>query len=147
MNEKGMTIIEILAAIVILSIIVVSLLSVFVQSARSNHVSKNIVDATYVAENEIEEVYSQIKASTSLGTLTTPAGYTEKSKTTENAVYEKSIPKHYIYLELISPAVPADPAVPAVGNPLVTVKVKVYKDHTKAVQEAQMEMVVQWKKQ
>jgi prepilin-type N-terminal cleavage/methylation domain-containing protein len=137
MNEKGMTIIEILASIVILSIIVVSLLSFFVQTARSNHVSKNIVDATYIAENEIEEVYSQIKASTSLAALTTPAGYTQKSKTTVNAVYEKSIPKHYIHLELVSQAV---------GSPLVTVKVKVYKDHTKAVQEAQMEMVVQWKK-
>jgi prepilin-type N-terminal cleavage/methylation domain-containing protein len=137
MNEKGMTIIEILASIVILSIIVVSLLSFFVQTARSNNVSKNIVDATYAAENEMEEVYSQIKASTSLSTLTTPAGYTQKSKTTVNAVYDKSIPQHYIYLELVSPAV---------GNPLVTLKVKVYKDNTKAVQEAQMEMVVQWKK-
>ncbi|MEH7176393.1 type IV pilus modification PilV family protein [Neobacillus vireti] len=141
MNEKGMTLIEILASIVILSIIVVSLLSFFVQTARSNNVSKNIMDATYVAENEMEEVYSQIKASTSLATLATPAGYTQKGKTTVTAFYEKNVPlvnpKHYITLELVSAAV---------GDPIVKVKVKVYKDNTKAMLEAQMEMLVQWKK-
>lgn len=40
MNEKGMTLVEILASIVILSIIIVSLLSMIVQSSRTNAISK-----------------------------------------------------------------------------------------------------------
>jgi prepilin-type N-terminal cleavage/methylation domain-containing protein len=141
MNEKGMTLIEVLASIVILSIIVVSLLTFFVQSSRSSNISKNITDATYIAENEMEGIYGPIASSISLSTFATPSGYTEKSKTLVNgvpvkAVYEKDVPKHYISLELSS----------GEGDTLVKVIVRVYNNSTKAKQEAQMELLLPWKK-
>lgn len=136
MNEKGMTLIEILASIVILSIIVVSLLTFFVQSSKTNTVSKNIINATYVAENEMENIYGKVTVVKSLAEFSTPEGYVEKSKSEVSAYYEKNIPNHFVTLELLSDT----------GNPTVKVKVKVFKDSSKTKTEAQMEMLLAWKK-
>lgn len=57
-SEKGVTLIEILAALVILGIIVVSFLTFFIQSSRTNNISGTIIDATYVAQAQIEEVFN-----------------------------------------------------------------------------------------
>ncbi|MDQ0232811.1 type IV pilus modification PilV family protein [Metabacillus malikii] len=55
-SERGLTLIEIVAALVILSIIVISFMSFFIQSSRTNTNSGKIIDATYVAQAEIEEI-------------------------------------------------------------------------------------------
>jgi type II secretory pathway pseudopilin PulG len=145
-SEKGITLIEILASIVILSIIIVSLLSMFVQSTRSNNISKNIMDTTYVAETSMEELNRAIALSTDLenfpievNKLTNTDGsncYTLISNINGQAYFERVVPGHYVYIEALS----------TTGNPLVKVKVKVYKDRTKAKKEAQMEMLLPWKK-
>lgn len=138
-SDKGMTLIEILASMVILSVIVVSLLSMFVQSARSNNVSKTIMGATYIAETHMEEIYSLAVASTSLDIASTAIvnkGYTLVSKTSEQASYGRNVTGHYVFIELAS----------ASGDPLVKAKVKVFKDQSKSVKEAQMEMLIAWKK-
>jgi prepilin-type N-terminal cleavage/methylation domain-containing protein len=146
MNEKGMTLIEVLASIVILSIIVVSLLTFFVQSSRTNSVSKNIISATYVAEKSLEEIYETISKTYMLSDFITanpnPAGFTLLSRTYDadsvpvKAIYEKNESTYYIKMELES----------AKNSPLVKVKVKVYTDSTDVNTEAQMEMLLAWKK-
>lgn len=55
-NSYGRTLIEILASITILAIVVIPLTSAFIQSARANFVSEEIMDATYVAQAQMEEV-------------------------------------------------------------------------------------------
>ncbi len=57
-SDKGLTLIEILAAIVILSIILLSFLSFFRLSAKSNQTSEKIIDASYVAQTLIENTLS-----------------------------------------------------------------------------------------
>ena len=147
MNEKGMTLIEILASIVLLSIIIVSMLSMIVQSSRSNTVSKNIMSATYVAESTMEELNGTVTQSTDLTTSFpnelnkliksdgTPK-YKILSNTNGQAFIETNVPGYYVYIETNSSS----------GSNLVKVKVKVYKDQTKAKIEAQMEMLLPWKK-
>ncbi|MDL4841681.1 type IV pilus modification PilV family protein [Aquibacillus rhizosphaerae] len=58
LSSKGMTLVEILASIMILSIIVVTFLTLFIQSARTNSISEDIMDATYVAQTQMEEIYN-----------------------------------------------------------------------------------------
>jgi prepilin-type N-terminal cleavage/methylation domain-containing protein len=138
-SEKGVSLVELLAAIVILSIIIVTLLTMFVQSSRTNSFSKNIMDATYVAETHMEEIYNVVIASTTYDNASATIvskGYTLESKTTVNAFYGKSVTGHYVSIEL----------VPTSGNSLVKVRVKVYKDQTRTNKEAQMEMLLAWKK-
>lgn len=57
-NAKGFTLVEILVSITILSIIVVTFLTFFIQSAKTNASSVNMLDATYVAQSQMEEVYN-----------------------------------------------------------------------------------------
>ncbi|OKL38255.1 type IV pilus modification PilV family protein [Domibacillus mangrovi] len=56
MSNDGMTLIEILLSIVILTIVVLSFSAMFIQSARTNQQTESAMDATYVAQTCIEEV-------------------------------------------------------------------------------------------
>lgn len=60
-NESGTTLIELLAAITILSIIVISFLGVFIQSARTNTRASDLDEMTFIAQGQMEEIvnYSQ----------------------------------------------------------------------------------------
>ncbi|SEO93884.1 prepilin-type N-terminal cleavage/methylation domain-containing protein [Amphibacillus marinus] len=58
-NEQGLTLVEVLASITILSIIVVTFLAFFIQSARTTKVSEDVMDATYLAQSYMEKIYYQ----------------------------------------------------------------------------------------
>jgi prepilin-type N-terminal cleavage/methylation domain-containing protein len=152
MNEKGLTLIEVLASIVILTIIGVSLLTFFVQSARSNNLSKTILDATYVAQTQIEEINNYNQSSTFATSINTigqslinPGSFTRyydnvvgcTSSSTSTFCYGKTLSGDNRYVDLRLSTYSAD---------LGKVLVKVYKDSTKKKQEAQMEMFIPWKK-
>ena len=57
-NQDGLTLVELLGSIVILSIIVVAFLGFFIQSARTTKVSGEIIDAAYLAQQQAEEIYN-----------------------------------------------------------------------------------------
>lgn len=56
-GERGVTLLEVLASIVILSIIVVTFLTFFIQSARTTNRSEEVLDRTFFAQTEMEEIY------------------------------------------------------------------------------------------
>lgn len=56
-QAEGLTLVEVLASIVILSIVITIFLAVFAQTAKTNKVSEEIVDATYLAQQIMEEIY------------------------------------------------------------------------------------------
>lgn len=57
-NEKGFTLIEIVAATLLLSIILIGFFSLFISSKKISIASEEIVDATYITQQIMEEVYS-----------------------------------------------------------------------------------------
>lgn len=78
-NEKGLTLVEVLASIVILSIVVTTFLLVFSQTAKTTKQSEEKVDATYVAQTEMENMYEMSRDSTLEETYGKLNGYTETS--------------------------------------------------------------------
>lgn len=60
-TDSGTTLVELLAAIAILSIIVVSFLGVFIQGARTNSRASDLNEMTFIAQGHMEEIvhYSQ----------------------------------------------------------------------------------------
>ncbi|HHU03970.1 MAG TPA: type II secretion system protein [Fastidiosipila sp.] len=64
-DEEGLTLVELLAAIMILSIIVISFLGFFTQSAQTNNRTNSVNEATFLAQEEIERItyYSASRAS------------------------------------------------------------------------------------
>ena len=57
-NEKGISLVEVLASIVILTLLLTTFLMMFVQSAKTNKKSEEIIDATYIAQTEMENIYA-----------------------------------------------------------------------------------------
>lgn len=57
-NEFGISLIEVIASILILTIILISFFSLLIQSNRTNSLSESIADATYIAQMEMENLYT-----------------------------------------------------------------------------------------
>jgi prepilin-type N-terminal cleavage/methylation domain-containing protein len=132
-TEKGMTLVELLASLIILSIVIVSLLSMFVQTARSNQAAKNLEDATFIAETEMENLYNLSTENTFTDAVN--ALQTEYTKTNQDCpsgeCFYKESGGRFVFLQLKENG---------------SVIVKVFKDETKAKLEAQMEMLLTWNK-
>lgn len=58
-NETGLTLIELLGSITILSIVIMTFLAFFIQSAKSTKVSEQMMDATYATQQYVETVYHE----------------------------------------------------------------------------------------
>ncbi|MBK3493448.1 type II secretion system protein [Viridibacillus sp. YIM B01967] len=61
LNEKGFTLIEVTASFVILAILLTAFFTFFIQTAKTGKSSENMVSATYIAQTEMEDIYSAIK--------------------------------------------------------------------------------------
>lgn len=57
LNNKGLTLVEVLASIILISIILFTFFSFFIQSAKTGKSSEEVVDATYLAQVEMEKLY------------------------------------------------------------------------------------------
>lgn len=56
-NERGISLIEVVASLVIITIIFLAFFNFFIQSKKTNVSSEGIHDATYIAQVEMEEIY------------------------------------------------------------------------------------------
>lgn len=57
-NDKGLSLVEVIASIILISIILLSFVALFLQSNKTTVTSNDIVDATYVAQQEMEAIYT-----------------------------------------------------------------------------------------
>lgn len=68
-KEEGVTIVELLAAIAILSIIVTAFLAFFTQAGRTNNMTDEINEATFIAVEEMERVTNLSQQGLSFGEM------------------------------------------------------------------------------
>nr|WP_090889331.1 type II secretion system protein [Evansella caseinilytica] len=118
-SQKGRTLLEILVSIVILSIVSVSLATVFVQAVRSMNTTEQLLDATYVAQTTMEEIYYRS---------------TQESLPTD---------EHY---SLTAEAYLVAITLTRDSDRIVNVLVEVYDNSTRSRKEAQMETYILWEK-
>ncbi|QCJ43636.1 prepilin-type N-terminal cleavage/methylation domain-containing protein [Bacillus sp. S3] len=138
-SEKGMTLIEILVSIVILSIIIMSFLTMFVQSSRTNNTSKNIMDATYVAETSMEEISNFVVSTNSLTFWSNLkiSGYDKVAGTGTTFKKNSNTKGHYVTVDFTDKDT---------SKSMVKVIVKVFNNDTSSKKlEAQMEVLLSWK--
>lgn len=138
-DEKGVTLVEILAAITILALIVLPLLSIFIQSAKTGKLSNNIMTATYEAQTQIEKIYHLSRTthlSDSIKQLKADDFHYIDCEADFKNCFAKHQDKHFI---VISIQRNQD------ESPMVDVVVKVFKSRAKNKLEAQMEDLVRWK--
>lgn len=136
-NEKGLTLVEILAAIVIISIIFISIITILNLTAKSNRTSKEIIDATYIAQREMEYIYKVSEENSSFDSLD---DYTDKSEEGNWIVYRKES-KH---AEQAGYAI--EVKEDRTDDPMIRIIVRVFEngDKAKANPKAQMETLLKW---
>lgn len=83
--EEGVTLVELLAAITILSIIVTAFLAFFVQAGKTNHMTTEVNEATFIAQGRMEEItHLSTKQSATVGETTVSMnGYDVTTKIAE----------------------------------------------------------------
>ncbi len=91
LNNYGFSLLEVIASILILSIILLSIFSLLTQSAKTTKNSEDIIEATFIAQAEMEKVYSATKLS----------NYTEPScKNTILEIDKDIVDEKYKYKEI-----------------------------------------------
>ncbi|RHW39491.1 prepilin-type N-terminal cleavage/methylation domain-containing protein [Lysinibacillus yapensis] len=141
LNQSGLSLVEVVASIVILSIILLSFFTMLVQSAKTTKTSEEIIDATYIAQTEIEELYAySAKNPFPIGNFEAnifPNFHFIKSKN-ENGIEEYYYEKQesaYIILKVT-------PKTIASTN-LTRVLIQIY-DKKNGTMKAQMENTLEW---
>lgn len=104
-KEHGVTLVELLAAIAILSIIVTAFLAYFTQAGRTNNVTTEINEATFVAQEEMELVtylsqnnYTIEQVRNHYGNVLKEEGYSVTEK--DNIITIKKLDGYSIIIEL-----------------------------------------------
>lgn len=138
-HDKGLTLVEILASIVILSLLIISFLALFLNSAKSINKTEVIIDSTYVVQTKMEEIYgiSQTYGFSNSLSRYSGLGWTEiVSNQPLTKITMNQNNDYYITAELTK----------NVNSPnLVTVLIKAYDDESKQKLETQMETILLWK--
>lgn len=132
-NEKGLTLAEVLASIVILSIILISGLSIIIQSAKTNKTSENIIDATYIAQKEMENIYEENHNDSSI--FKSLAGYEKQTAIEDWDIYH--VEREDYFVEVRVKESEQSPG-------MVRIVIQVYEDETKTISRAQMENLFKW---
>lgn len=80
LDQRGISLIEVIVSILLISIILITFYGMFIQSKKTNNTAEATGDATYLAQTEMEKVY-QLSTSISLSQLNSSSlsGYTLKT--------------------------------------------------------------------
>ncbi|MEQ6854239.1 prepilin-type N-terminal cleavage/methylation domain-containing protein [Lysinibacillus capsici] len=147
-NQTGITLVEVIASIVIITIILTSFLSFFISTAKTTSTSNDIFDATYYAQKEMEHIY-QLSQTTKYDDRVSEITHIPPDTKEENKKYyyqgsntsfEKlgnleADPNNQYYYSLT--------CIPK-SYTLTTIVVKVY-DKKGGVLKAQMENALEWR--
>lgn len=90
-NEKGFSLVEVIAAFVLISIILISFFTLFFKGRETTVESKKTVDATYTAQQEMESIYATTKqtSNASMKTILNTLQYQRTSCTPSKTIYTK----------------------------------------------------------
>lgn len=99
-SSIGISLVEVLAGFIILTIILISFMSILVQTKKTNASSEEIQEATYLAQAEMEEIYLKSDSGGLLGELSASElevnhkSYIKKSETSSDYNECKNVTSH-----------------------------------------------------
>ena len=136
-GDDGLSLVEVLASTVILTLLLTTFLMVFIQSAKVNKVSEHIINATYIAQMEMEKIYglstSTINSEKEVQIIR--LGYSKQANENGWTVFEKpgESPNSLVKLKILTKR-------PMMDRILIEVH-----DGTSHKLQVQMESVVVWR--
>lgn len=98
-REHGLTLIEVIASIVLISIILLSFMGMFLQTSKTTATSDDIVNATYIAQKEMESIY-EYRNDPIETVLETQLDYNKESTSENSITWVKTVDAVHIYVTL-----------------------------------------------
>ncbi|WBF56089.1 prepilin-type N-terminal cleavage/methylation domain-containing protein [Lysinibacillus sp. JK80] len=98
-REHGLTLIEVIASIVLISIILLSFMGMFLQTSKTTATSDDIVNATYIAQKEMESIY-EYRNDPIETVLETQLDYNNESTSENSITWVKTVDAVHIYVTL-----------------------------------------------
>ncbi|GLC87267.1 prepilin-type N-terminal cleavage/methylation domain-containing protein [Lysinibacillus piscis] len=95
-NDDGLSLLEVVVALLLIGIILISFFALLLQSNKTTHKSNVIMDATYVAQQEMEKIYNLAGNASTYERLA--SGYTLDENTSNPYTSLPNIDKTYTYL-------------------------------------------------
>lgn len=87
-KQSGFTLVEVLASIVLLTLIITTFMMMFAMGARTNVVSEELFDSTYAVQNEMEKIIElsahAVLPDARLATIQQALGYSQQAPVTAN---------------------------------------------------------------
>lgn len=147
-NERGVTLVEVLASVVIIVLLAMVFMDLFLTSARSNVVSEEVVDHTFVAQRQMEELYEagQQYASEDLETvLTSFYGLSLEQSLPEEKIFSKTEGDARVEVTL-TPYTPDDETFSELTNVLTKAVVEVSSTADPGDPFTKIEGLIEWRK-
>lgn len=105
LNESGISLVEVVAATVLLTFILLSFFTLIINTAKTTKTSEGIVDYTYLAQTEMENAYELSSTSTSkdlaiIKKSIPSLGYTYHAEKDGYSIFKKPIVADNVYVLL-----------------------------------------------
>jgi prepilin-type N-terminal cleavage/methylation domain-containing protein len=137
-NNKGLTLVEVLVSIILISLVLFTFFSFLIQSAKTGKTSEEVVDGTYLAQLEMEKLYEVSRKedfNSGIDEIVNSLTYKQITSTTQDEyVFEKSIDGKNIKLKLKEHSYP--------GMSYLVIEVFDQENGTRP--RAKMETILEW---
>lgn len=138
MNSQGMTLVEVLAALILISILIISFLALFTTTAQQQNASKEVMEGTYVAQVYMEKLAYLSKTKSYEDTLTKIGEENNLSESllgNQSASFHLFEDNHKVVIELFKPT----------EEQTSRLIVRVFDVQQPEKIEAQMETIIWWR--
>ena len=137
-NNNGLTLVEVLVSIILISLVLFTFFSFLIQSAKTGKTSEEVVDGTYLAQLEMEKLYEVSRKedfNSGIDEIVNSLTYKQITSTTQDEyVFEKSIDGKNIKLKLKEHSYP--------GMSYLVIEVFDQENGTRP--RAKMETILEW---
>ncbi|HJF32402.1 MAG TPA: hypothetical protein K8V56_11595 [Sporosarcina psychrophila] len=135
LGENGLSLVEVLASFVILTLLLTTFLMMFIQSAKVNKSSEHIIEATYIAQTEMENIYALSTSFTREAAIKSLVDYTK----------EPDVEGWTVFNKLYSPDISIKVKLKNKTGEMDRVLVEVIEPPSSNTPKAQMENVIIWR--
>lgn len=153
LNESGLSLVEVVASIVIISIILIGFITFFINTAKTTKTSNEVFDATYYAQMEMELLYGMSKNNpiNNVEFVITKDGQSQSISEAEKVYYYQKTPNELRTYEKFGNKITDANNIfyyelswEPMSNNLTKVLVKVF-DKKGGILKAQMESAFEWR--
>lgn len=143
LNQSGVSLLEVLASTILITILLLSFYTMLISSAKTTKTAETIIDYTYLAQKEMENIYETSGTSsasdwTDIKNRISSLGYVYLEESNGYTIFKKTMIKENVYI-----LIKIKMHDPTKYTALTNVIIEVY-DAEKSILKSKMETILFW---